>query len=66
VLGIGWSKLLDPTLNPSPTKIFASNNQDPTLMIFNYYLMVSWGSKVGTLPLCWGLLTLVGLGTWDM
>ena len=42
-VGNGWSKLLDPTLNPSPTNIFALNNQDLTLEIFNDNLMVSWG-----------------------
>ena len=27
--------------------------------------MMSWSSKVGTSPLCWDLLTWVGLGSWD-
>ena len=62
---VWWSKKLDPTHNPRPPNIFASNNQHPTLMIFKHNLMVSWGSKVGTLPLCWDLLTRVDseLGT---
>ena len=33
------------------------------LMIINDIIMISWGSKVGTLPPCWDLLTWVGLGT---
>ena len=37
--------------------VFASNNQDHNLMMINFILMVSWGSKVGTLPPCWDLLT---------
>jgi hypothetical protein len=27
--------------------------------------MVSWGSTIGTLPLCWDLLTWVGVGSRD-
>ena len=65
VLRIVLSKMLDPTLKPSPTNMFAWNNEDLTLMIVNHMSMVSWGSKVGTLPPCWDLLTWVGLGTWD-
>ena len=49
---------LDPTLNTSPANIFAQDNQDPTIMIINHILMVSWGSKAGTLPPCWHLLSL--------
>ena len=47
-----------------PYDIWALNNQDPTLMIFDHILMVSWGSTVGTLPLCWDLLTWVGVWSW--
>ena len=39
------------------------NNKDLTLMIVNHFLMLSKGSKLGTLPPCWALLTRVGLGT---
>ena len=48
MLRVGLSKKLDPTLNTS--------NQDPTLIIMNHILMVSQGSKVGTLPPIWDLL----------
>jgi hypothetical protein len=55
-----------PTLNTSPANVFALNNQDPTLITFNYTLMVSWGSKLRTLPSCRDLLTQTGLGTWNL
>ena len=51
--------------SPKSHECFCINNQDPFLMIISHILMVSWGSKVGTLPPCWDLLTWVGLGTWD-
>jgi hypothetical protein len=35
VLRVGSSQKLDPTLNPNPTTIFAYNNQDLALMIYN-------------------------------
>ena len=56
---VGSSFFLDPTLNASPANMVASNRQDPLSMIINNVLMVSRGSKVGTLPACWDL----GLGT---
>ena len=33
---------------PSSAICFCINNQDPTFMIINCILMVTWGSKVGT------------------
>ena len=62
-LRVGSSKKLFPTLNTSPTLYFCINNQDPTLRMIGHILMISWGSKVGALPLCWDLLTWVGLKT---
>ena len=59
VLRVGPIEKLDPTLNTSPANIFASNHQNPFLVLINHMLMVSNGSKVGTLPPCWDL----GLGT---
>ena len=63
VLSGGSSKKLDTTLNPSLANIFVYNNKDPTLMIINHILIVSWRSKVGTWSPCWDSLTWVGLGT---
>jgi hypothetical protein len=37
-----------------------------TLKIINHILIVSWGSKIGSLLGCWDLLTWVELGTWDL
>ena len=63
-------KNLDPTLKTSIEIIllfylFCINNEDLTFMDMNYALVVSWSSKVGSLPPCWTLLTRVGLGNWD-
>ena len=59
VLRVEYSQKLDPTLNTSPTNIFAQNIEDPTLPTTNHILMVSRGSTVETLRLCWEL----GVGT---
>ena len=53
VLGVGSSRMLDPTLNPSPTIIFAWNKQDPVLMIFSHVWIVLWDSRVGTWDSMW-------------
>ena len=60
---VGRVKKLDPILNPRLVNIFPSNDKDPTFIIFNHVLVITWGSQVGTLPPCWDLLTWVGLGT---
>ena len=67
VLRVGFSRKLDLALNTSPTNILFlyKNNQDMALLIINHISMVSWGSKVGTLPSSWDLLTCVALGAWD-
>ena len=38
---LGQEKKLDPTLNPTPTNILASNNQDQSLLIFNHLLVIT-------------------------
>jgi hypothetical protein len=65
VLRVGSSKKLDPTLNKLQVQcdICYINNQDLTLKCIDDLLMLSRGSKVGTLPPCWDLLTWVRLGT---
>jgi hypothetical protein len=66
VLGVGSSNKVDLTLNTCPVNTLVWNKQDSLLMIMKCILMVSWCSKVGTLPRCWDLLTWVRLGTWDL
>jgi hypothetical protein len=51
------------SLNPSPTNIFAQNNQDSTLMTINQFCAITWNSQVGTLAPCRDLLTWVRLRT---
>ena len=63
---VGWSKKLDPTLSTNPTRFCAKSNLNPTLLNVSHILMVSWGSKVGTLCPCWNLQPWVGLGSWDL
>ena len=59
-----WSsKKLDSTLNRSLAISLLKKNQDPTSMIVKNILMVSRGSKAGTLPPCWDVLPWVGLRT---
>ena len=62
MLQVGSNKKLDPTFNSNPMNICALSNQESTLMIISHILVVTRGSKVGTLPPCWDLLTWVGLG----
>ena len=54
---LGWAK----SYTQLSTQV-AWNNQNPTIMIINHILMVSWGSKVETMLPCSDLLTWVGLG----
>ena len=65
VVRVGSSKKTRPNSQHKSCGIFAQSNQDLTLLIINYILMVAWVSKVGIVPPCWDLLTWLGLGTWD-
>ena len=66
VIRVGSSKQPDPTLNTSPVVFLPKIIKDPTLMIINHILTVSWDSKVGTSSPYWDRLTRVRLGTWDL
>jgi hypothetical protein len=61
-----WVKKGGATLNTSLAFFLHNIKKDLTLMIIRHILMVSRGSTFWTLPPCWDLLTLVGLGTWEM
>ena len=58
-------KKLDPTVDTSPVNIFATNNQDPTLLIKQPYLNVVLSAKVTTLhPILALAITCERLRTW--
>jgi hypothetical protein len=67
VLGVGPRKKLDPTLKHKHHESYLHKVIKIQLfMIINHIFRISWGSKIGTLPPCWDLVTWVGLGTWDL
>ena len=62
LLRVALSKKLDPIHNTSP-KIY---HKKQSKFDIDHTSMGSWGSKVGTLPPWWNLLTWVELGTWHL